>query len=74
MITGHVTAPDGECIGASVVEQDKTGRIVSSAVTDFNGDFSLQVKNTDNTLKISKGGGKPQTLPIKDRRRFVVEL
>ena len=74
MITGHVTSPDGECIGASVVEQDKTGRIVSSAVTDYNGDFSLQVKNTDNTLKISYVGCRAQTLPIRERRRFVVQL
>lgn len=74
MITGQVTAPDGECIGATVVEQDKGGRIVSSTVTDFNGHFSLQVKNTDNTLKITYIGCKPQTLPIKDRRRFDVVL
>ena len=74
MITGQVTAPDGECIGATVVEQDKGGRIVSSTVTDFNGNFSLQVKNTDNSLKISYIGCKAQVLPIKDRRRFMVAL
>ena len=74
IITGQVTAPDGECIGATVVEQDKGGRIVSSTVTDFNGNFSLQVKNTDNSLKISYIGCKAQVLPIKDRRRFVVAL
>ena len=74
IITGQVTAPDGECIGATVVEQDKGGRIVSSTVTDFNGNFSLQVKNTDNSLKISYVGCKAQVLPIKDRRRFVVAL
>ena len=74
MITGQVTAPDGECIGATVVEQDKGGRIVSSTITDFNGNFSLQVKNTDNSLKISYIGCKAQVLPIKDRRRFVVAL
>lgn len=74
MITGHVTAPDGECIGASIIEQDNNGRIVSSAVTDFNGNFSLQIKNTDNKLKISYVGCKTQTLPIGARRRFVVAM
>ena len=39
MITGKVTTTDGECIGATVVEQDKGGRIVSSAVTDINGNY-----------------------------------
>ena len=74
MITGQVMAPDGECIGATIVEQDKGGRIITSTVTDFNGNFSLQVKNVDNMLKISDVGYKTQVLPIKDRRRFVVTL
>ncbi len=29
-------------IGATVNEQDKNGRIYSSALTDFNGNFSLK--------------------------------
>lgn len=74
IITGHVTAPDGEVIGASVIEQDKTGRIVSSAVTDFNGNFSLQVKNTANKLRITYIGCQPQTLAIGDKRKFTVVL
>ena len=74
MITGKVTTTDGECIGATVVEQDKGGRIVSSAVTDINGNFSLQLKNPDNSLKVTYVGCKPQTLPIKARRRFDIKL
>ena len=74
IITGHVTAPDGDVIGASVIEQDKTGRIVSSAVTDFNGNFSLQVKNTANKLKVTYIGCQPALLPIGEKRKFTITM
>src|SRR5574344_282594 len=75
MITGHLSSStEGELIGATVIEQDKSGRIVSSTVTDFDGNFSLRIKNTDNMLKISYIGHKPVIMPIKERRRFVVVL
>lgn len=74
MITGHVTTVYGEVIGATVIEQDKNGRIITSTVTDFNGDFSLQVKNPENTLKISYLGCKPKSLSLKGKTRFEVNL
>ncbi len=70
VITGHVGETMGDIIGANVIEQDKGGRIVSSVVTDINGNFSLSVKNTDNSLKVSYVGFKTIIVPIKDRRRF----
>lgn len=46
VITGVVTDSDGEpLIGASVYEIDKSNRIISTAVTDINGEFAIQVKN-----------------------------
>lgn len=74
IVTGHVVADDGEVIGASVTELDKTGRIMSSTVTDINGNFSLPIKNADNKLRISYVGCKSMTLVIKDKRRFNVKL
>ena len=47
IVTGKVYAedePEG-FIGATVIEQDKNGRIYSSALTDFSRDFSLKIKN-----------------------------
>lgn len=74
IVTGSVMAPDGEAIGATVIEQDKGGRIITSAVTDINGNFSLIVRDTRNTLKISYVGCKAQMLSIGDRKRFEIVL
>ena len=41
IISGTVTDSDGAVIGANVVELDAANRIVASAVTDINGNFSL---------------------------------
>lgn len=74
IVTGNVGSADGEIIGASVIEQDKGGRITSSTVTDINGNFSLEVKNTANKLRISYIGYKSLTLAIGNRKRFDVKL
>lgn len=76
IVTGKVYAddePDG-FIGATVIEQDKDGRIYSSALTDFNGNFSLKIKNEAHTLNFSFVGYKRKTLPIGARRKFDVKL
>lgn len=76
ILTGRVWAddePDG-LIAATVVEQDKNGRIFSSTVTDFNGNFSLKIKNPDNTLNISYVSYKKQVLPIGSRRKFDIKM
>ena len=70
VITGHVGEPKGDVIGGSIIEQDKNGRIVSSTVTDPNGNFSLSIKNPDNKLKVSYMGCKTIITTIKDRIRF----
>ena len=76
IVTGKVYAddePDG-FIGATVVEQDKNGRIYSSALTDFNGNFSLKVKDPSHSLNFSFVGYKRKTLPIGAQRKFDVKL
>lgn len=70
VITGHVGEPDGDVIGGSIIEQDKNGRIISSTITDLNGNFSLAIKNPENQLKISYVGYKTIVTSIKDKRRF----
>jgi hypothetical protein len=52
IIRGKVySAHEGGLIGANVIEIDQNNRIYSSAVTDYNGDFSMKFKNTANKLK-----------------------
>lgn len=74
VITGHVTEEGGDVIGGSIIEQDKNGRIISSTVTDMNGNFSLTIKNPDNKLKVSYIGYKTIITSIKDKRRFDLTL
>ena len=76
IVTGKVYAedePEG-LIGATVIEQDKNGRIYSSALTDFNGNFSLKIKNPANRLHISYVGYKKQVLAIGNKRSFDIKL
>lgn len=74
LITGTVNTSDGPAIGATVIEQDKSQRTITSAVTDINGNFSMQVKNVGNELKISYIGFKTQKISIGAKRRFEVML
>ena len=70
VITGHVGEAEGDVIGGSIIEQDKNGRIISSTVTDLNGNFSLSIKNPENQLKVSYMGYKTIITSIKNKRRF----
>lgn len=44
--------------GAQIKEIDSNNRIVSSALTDMNGNFTMTIKNKKNTLKITYVGMK----------------
>lgn len=74
VITGKVYDSEGPAPGATVIEQDKNQRIISSTISDINGNFSLQVKNTANKLKVSYIGCKEQVLPIGDKTEFEITL
>ena len=65
---------DGALMAVSVLEIDNTNRIISNAVTDFNGNFSLKIKNPANKLKVSYIGCTPQILSIGSKRLFNIEL
>ena len=54
MMRGRVTSDKGEALMyVQVIEVDKNDRILRHTQTDMNGDFSLQVFNAENSLKIS---------------------
>lgn len=75
LITGRVySAEGGELIGVHVLEIDKTNRIVSATITDFSGNFSLGIKNPDNSLTIKYVGYKTVVLPIGSKTRFEVKI
>ena len=73
-ISGTVTDNDGPVMMGNVVERDANNRIVSAVQTDFNGNFSMQIKNTKNKLVISYVGDKTKVLSIGNQTVFKVKL
>lgn len=75
ILTGNVYSElDGGLIGVSVLEVDKNDRAISATITDFSGNFSLQIKNPGNKLRVTYVGFKTVNLPIGSQRKFNVEL
>ncbi len=73
-ISGTVNDAMGPVMMCNVVEIDGNNRIVSSAQTDFNGNFAMTIKNSKNKLRISYVGMKTQTLNIGTRTKFNITL
>ncbi len=72
-VHGTVSDDMGPLMGATVCEIDATGRIIESAVTDLNGNFTMKVKNQKDKIRFSYVGLKTQTLPI-DRTTYKVMM
>ncbi|NPD91998.1 SusC/RagA family TonB-linked outer membrane protein [Xylanibacter muris] len=73
-ISGTITDQFGPVMMANVVELDANNRIVTAAVTDMNGNFSMAVKNAKNKLRVSYVGYKTVTMPIGNRTKFNVPM
>ena len=74
MVTGSVIdETDEPLIGATIYEIDKNNRVISTAVTDINGEFSISVKNPKNRIKVSYVGYDPAVLPIKPKMDIKME-
>lgn len=73
-ISGIVDSPEGPVMMCNVVEIDANNRIVSAAQTDFNGNFSMSIKNAKNKLKVSYIGYKTQIIPIGTRTSFKIMM
>ena len=73
IISGTVSDDLGPVIMANVVEVDATNRIVASAVTDMNGNFSLKLKNPKDKLRVTYVGYNTVTLPI-NKTKFVIRM
>ena len=73
IISGTVSDLFGPVMMANVAEIDGAKRIVSSAVTDVNGNFSFKLKNPKNKLRITYVGCKTVTLPF-NKTKFEITL
>ena len=63
-ISGTVSDEFGGIPGVQVKEVDSNNRIVSSAITDANGNFTMMVKNQKNKLVFHGMGYSDKTFPI----------
>ena len=73
-ISGQVSDAMGPLMMVNVVEMDKDNRYVNHTTTDFDGNFTMIVKNTKNRLKISYVGFKDEILEIGSRTVFNVVM
>ena len=72
-VHGTVSDEFGALLGATVCEVDKNGRIIESAITDLNGNFSMQIKNAaKDRLRVSYVGLKTQFLKIDKTQYDIV--
>ena len=74
-VTGHVwSKTDGPIVMANVAEIDKSNRAISATQTDANGNFSLSIKNPNNTLQVSYIGYTTVRRPIAGTSNFRIEM
>ncbi len=73
IISGTVNDAFGPVMMANVVELDAANRIIASAVTDLNGNFSFKLKNPKDKLRVSFVGYKTVTLPI-NKTKFNIKM
>ena len=74
-ISGTITSDaEGPLIMVNITERDKSNRIIEACATDFEGNFSMVVKNTSNILEISYIGYKTQRVEIGSRTVFNIKM
>ena len=73
-VSGTLSDNDGPIMMGNVTERDANNRIISATQTDFNGNFSLQVKNKNNKLHFSYVGDKTKVVKIGDQTVFKIKL
>ena len=73
IISGTVNDEMGPVMMANVVEIDAAKRIVASAVTDMNGNFSFKLKNPKDKLRITFVGYKTVLVPI-NKTHFNIKM
>jgi len=75
MIRGKMVSENKEeLVSATVLEVDATGRVMSNALTDMNGEFSMKIVSARNRLRFSYVGFIMQELPIGNNRDFQIVM
>ncbi|QNL21600.1 TonB-dependent receptor [Hyphobacterium sp. CCMP332] len=69
-IKGNVTSDDGEVPGASVLEKGT----VNGTITDFNGDYTITVQDSNSVLVFSFIGYKTQSVKVGSRTTIDIYL
>lgn len=73
-ISGNVSDDIEGVMMANVTERDKNNRIVSAAVTDMNGNFTMTIKDPKNYLEVSYVGFHKWREVIGNRTVFKIKL
>ena len=73
-ISGTVSDDIDVIIGANVKEVDKNNRILNAVVTDFNGNFTMTLKDNKSNLVISYMGYKTVTIPTAGKTVFKIHM
>ena len=73
-ISGQVSDAMGPLMMVNVVEVDADNRYVNHATTDFDGNFTMIVKNNKNKLKVTYVGFKDVILEIGTRTVFNIVM
>ncbi len=71
-VHGNVSDEMGPLMGATVCEIDGNGRIIESAVTDLNGNFTMKVRNQKDKIRFSYVGMKTVTQAINKTNYKIV--
>jgi len=61
-------------IGATIVESDKENRVVNGSITDIDGNFVYQMKNPQNSMKVSVIGYQSKVFKPDPNKSVVIEL
>jgi len=61
-------------IGANVIEYDKDNRVINGTITNVNGDFTLEMRNPSNKVKVSVIGYATQEIKPDPSKPIMVEL
>ena len=75
IISGKIRDVNGEAlIGATVIERDKDNRTLASAITDIDGNFTINMTNTNNSLVFRYVGFQEKIIVPRTQRVITVVL
>lgn len=76
VIRGRIIDPttNEPVIGANIIEYDDDNRIINGTISNVNGDFVLELRNREHTVKISVIGYETKEIDVDTDRQVTIEL